>query len=106
MPQELRGWSQAASRSCPDAQSTGRLLGSAKAAATGAPSSPRGAFDFAAKVGLHNLFRSPQFANDVFSRAMNRENRAPLQPLGLARRRRLEGLAMPAEPDFDDAVAA
>jgi hypothetical protein len=37
---------------------------------------------------------------------MNGQNRAPFQAFGLEPRRRLEWLAVPAEPDLDDAVAA
>ena len=47
-----------------------------------------------------------QLADNVFSGAMYRQNRASLQPFGLARRVRLERLRMPAEPYLDNAVSA
>src|ERR1039457_5175352 len=50
--------------------------------------------------------RRPQLADDVLSRAMHGQNRAPLKPPGLSRRRSLERLAVPAEPDLDDVIAA
>ncbi len=67
---------------------------------------PRRVVVFAARVGQQIPANSSQLANDVLSRAMNGQERAAFEALGLARRRRFEGLAMPAEPGFNDAVAA
>jgi hypothetical protein len=49
---------------------------------------------------------SAQFADNVLSGAMNGEQNEALQPLGLLRGRRLEGLPVRTEPDLDNVVAA
>jgi len=46
-----------------------------------------------------------QFADNVFSGAMNSKNRTPRKALDLVRRFSFEGLTMPAEPDLRDPVA-
>ena len=61
---------------------------------------------FAARVGPQVPVRRSQLADDVLSGAMDGQNRASFQPLGLPRRRCFEGLAVSAKPHFDDAVAA
>jgi hypothetical protein len=49
--------------------------------------------------------RRTQLADNVFSGAVDSENAAPRKPFSLPRRRRLEGLGVPAEPRLHNTVA-
>jgi hypothetical protein len=55
---------------------------------------------------VHTPARSAKLADNVFSGAVNGQNHASCQSLGLAGSGRLKKASVAAEPDFDDAVAA
>jgi hypothetical protein len=55
---------------------------------------------------IQRTFGSTQFADDVLSRAMDGEDRASFQAFGLACWQSFEGIAVTAEDNLDDAVAA
>ena len=50
--------------------------------------------------------RYSQIANNMLAGTAHPDEDSPRKPCHLTGRRRLEGFPMPAEPDFDDAVAA